>query len=162
MDTTISPRRTTDMSVNEQFAGSSAEFTKMRRASPATNTARLTSGSSVAVTTSHAPSTSSGSKPLGEGEPALVGPGPHLGPDFRSDHPDVGPGLEQRLDLAGGDPPGPHHHAPPAGHQQVHRISDQPSGTPFRDFPAGVPGVGRGFPRCLRDRPSAIAAGADW
>ena len=42
--TTISPRRTTDMRVNEQFAGSSAEFTQIRRASPAANTAWLTVG----------------------------------------------------------------------------------------------------------------------
>ena len=32
------------MSVNEQFAGSSAELTQTRRASPASNTARLTVG----------------------------------------------------------------------------------------------------------------------
>ena len=42
--TTRSPWRTTDIRVNEQFAGSSAEFTQTRRASPASKTAWSTVG----------------------------------------------------------------------------------------------------------------------
>jgi hypothetical protein len=59
----MSPRRTTDISVNEQLLGSSAEFTQTRRSSPAWNTARFTAGSSVAVVANQASPRSAGSKP---------------------------------------------------------------------------------------------------
>src|SRR5258708_35147498 len=54
--TTRSPWRTTDISVKEQLAGSSAEFTKSRRSSPARLTAAFTLGWEVAVTASQASS----------------------------------------------------------------------------------------------------------
>ena len=60
--TTRSPWRTTDMSVNEQLAGSSAALTQIRRASPAAKTSAFTAGSSVAAVASHAPSRSSAVK----------------------------------------------------------------------------------------------------
>ena len=84
--TTRSPRRTTDMRVNEQLAGSSAEFTQMRRASPASNTAWSTAGTPVAVVASQAPSRSSGSNvPLRHREAPGVGPGPDLVDDRGGD-----------------------------------------------------------------------------
>ena len=87
MVTTRSPWRTTDVSVNEQLAGSSAEFTQTRRASPASNTARSTAGTPVAVVASQASSRSAGVElPLGHGEPPGVGPGAHLVADGGRDH----------------------------------------------------------------------------
>ena len=59
--TTRSPLRTTDIRVNEQFSGSSAELTQTWRSSAAANTAWSTSGSPVAVVASQAPSRSAGS-----------------------------------------------------------------------------------------------------
>ena len=125
--TTRSPWRTTDISVNEQLAGSSAEFTQTRRASPASNTARSTAG--------HAGG--------GDGEPGAVEVGgrrtaarPRSGgrasaqartssPTLGRDHVDVGPGAEERLDLAGGDPAGADDHAAAAGDHEVHRVARQ-------------------------------------
>ena len=129
MVTTISPRRTTDMRVNEQFAGSSAELTQIRRASPASNTARFTAGTSVAVMTSQAPSRSAGANGRSSrvSRPG-VGPGPDLVADLGGDDVHVGAGVEQRLDLAGGDPPGADHDAAPAGDEQVHRVPDAATG----------------------------------
>src|SRR5207244_13185525 len=49
--TSNAPRRRTDGSVNEQFSGSSAPLTHTPARSPSVNTARLTSGESVAAMT---------------------------------------------------------------------------------------------------------------
>jgi hypothetical protein len=55
-----SPRRTRAGGVNEQFRGSSALLTQIPRSVASAATRALTTGSSVAVTTSHRPSRSSG------------------------------------------------------------------------------------------------------
>ena len=103
--TTRSARRTTDISVNEQLAGSSALLTQTRarlaRREHRRVDRRVVGG--------------------GEREPgavevgglrtrrstqraaARVGPGPHLGADRGRDDDDLGAEVEQRLDLAGRD-----------------------------------------------------------
>ena len=102
------------MSVNEQFAGSSAEFTQIRRASPASKTARLTAG--IVGRGDREPGVveiRGLERPLRHRDAAGVGPGPDLVADRGGDHVDLGAGLEQRLDLAGRDPAGADDHAPP-------------------------------------------------
>ena len=85
MVTTRSPWRTTDMRVNEQLAGSSAEFTQIRRASPASNTAWSTAGIAGGGGGEPGAVEVGGAElALGDGEPAGVGPGPHLVADRRA------------------------------------------------------------------------------
>ena len=122
--TTRSPWRTTDISVNEQFSGSSAEFTQMRRSSAAANTAWSTSGSPVAVVASQAPSRSAGSNSRSARvERPGVGPGAHLAPHVGRDDVHVGASVEERLDLAGGDAAGADDDAAATRDHQVHRIA---------------------------------------
>ena len=124
MVTTRSPWRTTDIRVNEQLAGSSAEFTQTRRASPASNTARFTAGSSVAAVASQAPSRSAGAKRRSATvrRPAS-GQARTSSPTSGATTWTCGPGGEQRLDLAGRDPAGAHDDAAAPVDEQVHRVA---------------------------------------
>ena len=111
--TTRSPRRTTDISVNEQFAGSSAQLTQTRRASPASNTAAVDRGIVGGGDASQAPSRSAGSNARSASSSrARVGPAPapRRRPRARP-RATSAPAVEQRLDLAGRDRPAADHHA---------------------------------------------------
>ena len=136
MVTTRSPWRTTDMSVNEQFAGSSAELTQTRRASPASKTDRSTSG--VAGGGRRRARRRRGRRGRSAAprhvtrarRPPSRGPRSHGSGAMTCT---AASAPEQAVDLAGGDPARADDDAPPPGDDEVHR-----------DSPASRPATGAG------------------